>query len=81
MGRRYPQADALDGTSRPGVACGLADLRRFGEPGMQPIADLLWGVRATVPLRPDNNHPGGGDADKTCQSKYFPPAHVPRLRP
>jgi hypothetical protein len=42
--------------------------RAFGQPGMQPLPDLLRRVGPALPLRPDDHHSGGGDTDETGQS-------------
>ena len=57
-----------------------ASAGRLGEPGVQPIRDLLRGVGATLPFGPGKHHPGGGDTREASQSDYFPPAHLPMLR-
>jgi hypothetical protein len=67
--------------SLPEVACRRTGSGRFGEPGVQPLPDLLRGVGAAAPLGPGDHHSGGGDTSEACQSQYFPPAHLPRLRP
>jgi hypothetical protein len=42
--------------------------RAFGQPGMQPLPDLLGRVGPALPLGPGDHHPGGGDTDETGQS-------------
>jgi hypothetical protein len=51
----------------------------FGEPGVQPVTDLVRAVGTPPPLGPGDHHSGGGHTREPCQSHYFPPAHVPRL--
>jgi hypothetical protein len=59
---------------------GLAGGRCFGEPVVQPLADLLGGVGAALPFGPGDEHSGGGHTREACKSQYFLPAHLPRLR-
>jgi hypothetical protein len=58
------KASALVWAVRAG--CGRAGLGCFGEPGVQPLADLLRGVGAAAALRPGDHHSAGGDASEGC---------------
>ncbi len=60
--------------------CGLRGVRGyFGEPGVQPVADLLRRIRTAAALGPGDQHTGGGDACEAGQAQDLPPSHVSTL--
>ena len=62
-----------------GEGARLTGLRRLGEPGVQPVPDLVRGIGAAAPFGTGDHHAGGGDTGQACQSQHFPPAHLLRL--
>ncbi|WP_163573472.1 MFS transporter [Fodinicola feengrottensis] len=51
----------------------------FGETLVQPVTNLVRGVRPATPLGAGDHHPGGHHTDDTRQPDNLPPAHFPKL--
>lgn len=61
------------------VSGGWLGLGCLGVPGVQPLADFLWGIGAAAALIPGDHHPGRCDTGEGRQAQYFQPAHLLRL--
>ncbi len=54
-------------------------LGSLGHPRVQPVPDLVRGVRPPPPFRPREHHARGRDARQSGQSHYLPPTHLLRI--